>query len=202
MRSPGLPALAGVFAVSLAAGVIVQIGARDRHRSDDAPGRTARRRDFGGYRVEGRTVTINAPRSDIYEHWRRPEKLMRFLAEVTRVEERPDGIFLWVLSASGDKLEIETKLVEDRPDELLAWRSTEGAEMDLEAKVQLRDAPAGRGTEVEAHIAYRPRRGIIGQWAGTLGGTDPVKRGRQELKRLKMLLETGEMATAAARGNF
>lgn len=65
--------------------------------------------------------------------------------------------------------------------------------------MQLRDAPAGRGTEVEAHIAWRPHLGVVGHWAATLRGTDPAIRGRQELKRLKMLLETGEIATAQNR---
>ena len=89
--------------------------------------------------------------------------------------------------------------VEDRENEALAWRSVEGAEIDIEAKVQLRDAPAGRGTEVEAHVAWRPQLGIVGHWAAMLRGTDPTIRGKHELKRLKMLLETGEIATSENR---
>ena len=91
------------------------------------------------------------------------------------------------------------RLVENRQDEALAWRSVEGADIQIEAKLQLRDAPAGRGTEVEAHVAWRPQGGIVGHWAATLRGTDPMIRGKQDLKRLKMLLETGEIATSANR---
>ena len=73
------------------------------------------------------------------------------------------------------------------------------ADFQIEAKVQLRDAPAGRGTEVEAHVAWRPQGGVVSQWAATLRGMDPLMRGKHDLKRLKMLLETGEIATSANR---
>ncbi|WP_103174378.1 SRPBCC family protein [Paracoccus sp. SY] len=199
-RSPDLPLAATVLALSIGAGLAVgkAMQSNPKRPHDSAPGRTARRSSFGGYQVVGRTVTIKAPRSRIYEMWRNPDHLTDFMEGLAAVQVNGNDV-TWVIDTPDGHLPIETRLVEDRRDEALAWRSVEGAEVEIEAKVQLRDAPAGRGTEVEAHIAWRPRAGIVGQWAARLRGTDPKIRGKQDLKRLKMLLETGEIATSANR---
>ena len=62
-----------------------------------------------------------------------------------------------------------------------------------------RDAPGGRGTEVEAIIAYVPPAGELGRWVAKLFQAEPAIQGRRELKRFKMLMETGEIATSATR---
>lgn len=199
-RSPDLPIAATVLALSIGAGLAVGAAMKSNQKRppDSAPGRTARRSHFGGYQIAGRTVTIKAPRSKIYRMWRDPSRLTDFMEGLAAVQVSGDTV-TWVIDSPDGHVPVETRLVEDREDEALAWRSTEDAEIEIEAKVQLRDAPAGRGTEVEAHIAWRPHGGIVGHWAAMLRGTDPAIRGKQDLKRLKMLLETGEIATSANR---
>ncbi|SIP93187.1 hypothetical protein SAMN05421641_10210 [Paracoccus thiocyanatus] len=195
-RHAELTVTAGAAALTIAIGLWMWKRAAGPRRSDDAPGRTARRRDFGGYQVVGRTVTIAAPRSRIYAQWRDPALLNRILGDALAVRQDGTEGFGWTVALPAGEVEIQTRLVEDREDEALAWRSVEDAEIEVEAKVQLRDAPAGRGTEVEAHVAWRPRWGAAGRWAAHLGGTDPETLCSQALKRLKMLLETGEIATS------
>ncbi|VDS09771.1 Polyketide cyclase / dehydrase and lipid transport [Paracoccus haematequi] len=199
-RSSGLPVAATVLALSIGAGLAVGAAMKSapRRPPDSAPGRTARRSHFGGYQVAGRTVTIDAPRSRIFQMWRDPNRLTDFMEGLAAVQVSGDSV-TWVVQSPDGRFPVETRLVEERPDEALAWRSAEGADIQIEAKVQLRDAPAGRGTEVEAHVAWRPQGGIVGHWAAMLRGTDPAIRGKQDLKRLKMLLETGEIATSANR---
>jgi uncharacterized membrane protein len=75
----------------------------------------------------------------------------------------------------------------------------EGSQIDTEGKVLFRDAPGDRGTEVEAIVAYKPPAGELGRWIAKLFQREPAVQGRRELKRLKMLLETGEIATAQNR---
>ncbi len=166
---------------------------------DNAPGRTARTLDFGGYQVTGRTVTIAADPALIHDHFRDPARLNTILGSDLRVEPAAGDHLVWVLATPSRDIRVETAPVHDRPGEMRAWRSVEGAELDVEIKVQLREAPAGRGTEVEAHVAYRPKWGLAGHLAARLRGIDPKAQGRQALKRLKMLLETGEIATARNR---
>ena len=61
------------------------------------------------------------------------------------------------------------------------------------------DAPGNRGTEVTALIAYMPPMGALGRVVAKLFQADPAIQGRRDLKRLKMFLETGEIATSANR---
>ena len=91
------------------------------------------------------------------------------------------------------------RIIDDRENEQIAWRSTENSEVDTEGKVMFREAPAGRGTEVEALIAYVPPAGELGRWIAKVFQAEPAMQGRRELRRLKMLLETGEIATASNR---
>lgn len=198
-RKPDLPLIATVFALSLGAGMAARayVQAPPKGPPDSAPGRTARRSRFGDYVVAGRTVTIAAPRERIYGMWRDPRRLTEFMQGLSAVETGDDDHMVWLLDTPDGPLRVKARVVDERENEAVAWRSVEGSDVEIEAKVQLRDAPAGRGTEVAAHVAWRPHAGIAGRWAALLRGTDPAVRGRQDLKRLKMLLETGEIATAA-----
>ena len=201
-RQTDIVTVTGLAALAIGAAALTRMMTETSRRPpDSAPGRTAKQASFGRYRVVGRTVTIDAPRDRIHAMWRNPDQLVRFMQDLRAVERGPDDQMTWVIATPGGDARVKTRLVEDRPGEALAWRSVEGSDFDIEAKVQLRDAPAGRGTEVEAHVAWRPHWGIAGEWAAKLRRIDPRTRGRHELKRLKMLLETGEIATNANQRN-
>lgn len=191
--------------VTLAAGALVGAAGYallPRHRApghpaDGAPGRTARRQRFDGYAVTGRTVTIARPRGEIYAFWRDPANLAGFMENVEAAAASGPDTWRWTIRApAGRTVSVETRIVDDREGERIAWRSVPGSEIDTEGKISFRDAPGGRGTEVEAIIAYRPPAGAAGRWIAKAFRREPAIQGRHELKRLKMLLETGEIATS------
>jgi uncharacterized membrane protein len=166
---------------------------------DDARGRNARRRRFGRYAVTGRTVTIDRPRAEVYDYWRDFSNLPTFMENVRSVVTE-GGLTRWTIRGPGGRdVALETRLVNERPGEQIAWRSTENSQIDTEGKVLFRDARGGRGTEVEAIVAYVPPAGEIGRLIAKLFQAAPAIQGRRELKRLKMMLETGEIATSQNR---
>jgi uncharacterized membrane protein len=168
-----------------------------RHRPpDSAPGRTARR-GFGRYAVTGRTVTINRPRRELYDYWRDFANLPRFMENVKDVAIAGDQARWTIAAPAGQEVKVETRIVQDREGEFIAWQSTDTSDIDTQGKVTFRDAPAGRGTEVEAIIAYVPPAGEIGRWIAKLFQREPGIQGRRELKRFKMLMEAGEIATSS-----
>ena len=59
------------------------------------------------------------------------------------------------------------------------------------------DANPGRGTVVTAAIAYEPPGGLIGKVVAKLTQKEPRIQARRDLRRLKQLLETGEIATSS-----
>lgn len=169
---------------------------RTSHPSDSAPGRTSvAHQRFGDYAVVGHTVTIGKSRDELYSFWRDFANLPKFMENVRSVEELEGDLTRWTIAAPfGQTVDLETRIVEDRPGQFISWRSTDNSEVDTEGSVSFTDAPNGRGTEVEALIAYKPPGGEIGRIIAKLFQREPKMQGRRELKRLKMLMETGEVA--------
>jgi uncharacterized membrane protein len=194
---------AGIGALAGAAAIVWYEQAtrnpRPLRRPDSAPGRTARQARFGRYAVAGRTVTINKPRAEVFAFWRDFGNLPHFMSHVKAVETQGD-LTRWTIEGPfGRDFRLETRIVDDREGEQIAWRSTEASDIDTEGKVMFRDAPGGRGTQVEAIISYVPPAGEIGRWVAKVLQAEPALQSRRELKRLKMLMEAGEIATNATR---
>jgi len=200
MDKSKISAAVGIGAAAVVAGAAAVSAAtqarQEQHPPDDAPGRTAKDKGFGGYSVAGHAVTINRPRSELYAFWRDFHNLPTFMENIEKVQSTVGDTAVWTIKAPvGQTVEVETRIVEDRPDELIAWRSVEGSDIDTEGRVRFRDA-GRRGTIVEAIIAYKPPAGVVGRTIAKLFQREPNIQGRQDLKRLKMLMEAGEVAVA------
>lgn len=171
---------------------------RPKPSPDSAPGFTARQ-PFGDYAVVGRSVTIARPRHELYAFWRDFGNLATFMENIVAV--RPsggNGRTVWTIKApAGRTVDVETEIVMDKPGELIAWRSVPGSDIDTEGRVRFEDAPGPRGTRVSARIAYKPPGGEVGRIVAKLFQREPEVQARHDLKRFKMLMETGEIATSA-----
>ncbi|MFZ3582787.1 SRPBCC family protein [Loktanella sp. DJP18] len=166
---------------------------------DSAPGRTSRQRRFGRHAVVGRTVTIARSRQEVYAYFRDFRNLPTFMENVRHISVDGDLTRWTIKGPMGRDVHLETRIVEDREGSEISWQSTADSGIETSGKVLFRDAPGGRGTEVEAIIAYVPPMGELGRWIAKAFQAEPHVQGRRELKRLKMLLETGEIATSANR---
>lgn len=179
-------------------------GARKKMRQgrapDDAPGFTARR-DFGHYEVVGRSVTIARPREELFRYWRDFSNLARFMENLVKVApSASEGQSVWTIRApAGRTVEVETRIAREISNELIAWRSVEGSDIDTEGRVTFEDAPGERGTRVGLIVAYHPPMGEPGRTIAKLFRREPEAQARHDLKRFKMLMETGEIATSARR---
>ncbi|VWX55031.1 SRPBCC family protein [Novosphingobium sp. 9U] len=195
--------VAGLAGLMLAAGAGAYLSTRKdkRHTSpDDAPGHTARR-GFGAYDVVGRTVTIARPREELFAFWRDFSNLATFMENIVSVKPTGDnGRAVWtILAPAGRTVEVETEIVSEQPGELIAWRSVPGSQIDTEGRVTFADAPGERGTRVGVRVAYKPPAGELGRVVAKLFMREPEIQARHDLKRFKMLMEAGEIATSARR---
>ena len=170
-----------------------------RGEHDSAPGHTARQSSFGDYHVVGRSVTIAKPRSELFAFWRDFKNLPGFMTNLDRIERGTDADqATWHIRGPGDKVfAVETRIAREVDGELIAWRSTEQSDVDTEGRVTFEDAPGDRGTRVALIIAYKPKGGALGDMIATITGRSPELQARHDLKRFKMLMETGEIATSA-----
>ena len=102
----------------------------------------------------------------------------------------------WVVKApAGHTVEWDSVLIEEERGRVLAWRTTDNADVKNHGRVEFRDAPGERGTELHATIIYEPPAGVLGKIVATLFQTEPGQQAKRDLRRLKMLLETGEIST-------
>lgn len=141
-----------------------------------------------------KSVTINGPREAVYHFWRQFGNLPQFMAHVQSVVSTGDKRSHWVVAAPGGQtVEWDAELVEDRPNEVIAWRSLEGSDIRHEGSVRFKQAPADRGTEVHVDLRYDAPAGRTGAAIAKLFGEEPTQQLRDDLRRLKQVMETGEV---------
>ena len=144
-------------------------------------------------------ITIGRPASEIYKLWRDFENLPRFMSHVRSVEVRDDLRSRWHASVTGrEDLAWDAVVTEDRPDQLIAWRSVHSGTIDHGGEVRFVSAPGGRGTEVHLRMNVLPPAGALGKAVGKLIHRLPEQVIAADLKRLKQLLETGEIVKSDA----
>jgi uncharacterized membrane protein len=146
-----------------------------------------------GIKVE-RSVLINKAPGEIYRFWRDLENLPRFMTQHVAVDTRAgEPRSHWqVKSLAGKTFEWDAEIINDIPDQLLAWRSLEGADLDHAGSVHF-EATEGDKTKVSVILEYRPPAGKLGAGVARLFGQEPSQVIDKDLQRLKQLLEGGEV---------
>ena len=148
-----------------------------------------------GVRVE-KAVTINASAEELYAFWRKFDNLPRFMHNLESVEVRDDKRSHWVAKGpAGSKVEWEAEIINEVPNQLIGWRSIEGSQIDNAGSVHFTPAAGGRGTEVKVVLRYDPPAGSVGAKISRILGEDPAVNVQEDLRRLKRLIETGEIPT-------
>jgi uncharacterized membrane protein len=143
------------------------------------------------------TVAINRPAEEIYGFWRDFRNLPRFMSHLEQVEVMDERRSHWVARAPvGRTVSWDAEVTEDQPNERLAWRSLEGADVENSGEVRFERAPGGRGTIVRVELNYTPPGGMIGAMAARIFGEEPHMQVRDDLRKLKQVMETGEVTVA------
>jgi len=139
-------------------------------------------------------ITIRADAQDLYRRWRDFASLPTFMYHLASVTVGADGRSHWVAKAPlGTKVEWDAEVVEDRPGELIAWRSLEGSDIDNSGRVTFTPAPGDQGTEVVVEISYDAPGGALGAAFAKLFGEEPRQQVKDDLHRFKQIVETGEV---------
>src|SRR5206468_7938504 len=93
------------------------------------------------------------------------------------------------------KMVWDAEIHNEIPNELIAWRTLKGANVDHAGSVTFKDAPGERGAEIRVLLQYNPPAGLVGAYFAKLFGEEPSQQIEDDLIRLKQYLETGEIAT-------
>lgn len=147
-------------------------------------------------RVE-KTVTIfNKTPEELYQFWHNFENLPTFMKHLESVQMIDERRSHWVAKAPLDnRVEWDAEIINDQPNHLIAWASSEGADIDNSGFVRFTPGYPGRGTEVKVVMEYSIPGGAVTATIAKLFGEEPEQQIGDELRRFKMLMETGEIAT-------
>jgi uncharacterized membrane protein len=145
-----------------------------------------------------RNVTIERPRAELYAFWRDFTNLPRFMEHLVSVTVEPNGRSHWKAKApAGQTVEWDAELVNEVPDTIIAWKTVGHPDVANAGSVNFHDAPGGRGTVVKVALDYETPGGRVGALVARLFGEDPDRQVREDLRKFKQLMETGEVTTSA-----
>jgi uncharacterized membrane protein len=137
------------------------------------------------------SVTIAATPERLYTFWRNFENLPRFMHNLEAVEVHDHKRSRWVAKGpAGTKVDWEAEIINELPNELIGWRSVDGSKIDNAGSVHFTPV-AGGSTEVRVVLRYDPPAGVVGAKISKILGEDPAVNVREDLRRLKSLIETG-----------
>lgn len=145
-----------------------------------------------------RAVTILRPVEELYSFWRQLENLSRVVKYPVTITSQSETLSHWSVTAPGGKrVEWDAEITEDKRNELIAWRSREGADIPNRGRVRFQPAPPEEGIEVIVDVSYDPPGGKVAALIAKLTGKEAGQQVMETLRRFKALLEAGEIPTIA-----
>lgn len=150
-----------------------------------------------GIHVE-HSVIIQREAEELYDAWRHFKGLPDFMSHLKSVEEIDERRSRWTAEGPlGVSVTWDAEIVNERPGELIAWRSVEGSAVDTAGSVRFE--PSGdSATQVIVNLKYNPPAGKAGAQLARLLGTDPDQQIVDDLQRFKKIMEL-ERARPAVR---
>jgi uncharacterized membrane protein len=158
--------------------------------------RLAKKEGWSSAAKAPRSVTINAGRDAVWDVLRNVAGWPSFMENITAARSSGTTLSFTAQGATGP-VETRARITEDEPGQKFAWESIKGSAHPNRASFELREATGGRGTEIHALVAYAPTSGSFGRYAAKFTQKEPGIQTRRDLKRLKNLIEAGEVATNA-----
>jgi uncharacterized membrane protein len=137
-------------------------------------------------------ITVRRSPEEVYGFWRDFANFPQFMTHLESVTVSGDRRSHWKASGpAGRSFEWDAEITDDRPNELIAWRSLEGANVPNSGSVRFMPAPRDQGTEIRLEMEYEPPGGAVGAAVARLFGQEPATQADDDLRRFKQVMETG-----------
>jgi len=142
------------------------------------------------------SITIDKSPDELYAFWRDFKNLPLFMKHLDSVTELDQRKSHWVVKGiGGARVEWNAEIYNEKENELIAWRSLENADVVNAGSVRFQRGPTGHGTYVRVRVNYNPPAGRLGAAVAQLLGGEPSQLIKEDLRRLKQMMEAGEIAT-------
>jgi uncharacterized membrane protein len=142
------------------------------------------------------SLIINSPQEKVYQFWRNFENLPLFMRHLETVSVTGERRSRWIaLGPMGTRVAWDAEIVNELPNEEIRWRSLPSSDTQVNGIVRFSRSTGDRGTQVQVVSIVEPPAGALGEAVAKIFGKDPSFMMRQDLRRLKALIETGEIPT-------
>jgi len=147
-----------------------------------------------GPQVITKAIVINRSAEEIYRFWQDISNFPRFMYHLQSVRETGPNRSHWIANApAGQVVEWESEIVEDIPNQRIAWKSLPGAQVPNAGAVTFEPQTGNRGTIVRVEVEFAPPGGPAAVGLAKLFNESPDQQIYDDLRRLKQILETGEV---------
>ncbi|MEY2465627.1 MAG: hypothetical protein QOD03_148, partial [Verrucomicrobiota bacterium] len=104
-----------------------------------------------------KSIEVDAPLHQVYNQWTQFEKFPRFMEDVEQVQQLDDKHLHWVAKVGGKRKEWDAEIIDQVPDDHIAWRSTSGAPNSGIVRFRPKD---GSHTIITLRMNYEPEGAI------------------------------------------
>ncbi|MES4784755.1 MAG: cyclase [Nitrospiraceae bacterium] len=142
-------------------------------------------------KVEKR-IRIDRSPEELYRFWRNSENLPRIMSHLESVQVINDRLSHWVVKTlpGAPSVEWDAEIINEVPNELIGWRSLNGADVENAGSVRFERTPDGHGTNLTVMLQYRPPAGRLGAAIANLFGEDAERKIEEDLQRFKETMES------------
>jgi uncharacterized membrane protein len=140
------------------------------------------------------SIEVQVPLQTAYNQWTQFEEFPQFMDGVEEVRQLDDTHLHWVVDLGGQRHEWDAEITEQKPDERVAWKNTDGK--DNAGVVTFHRLDEDK-TRVMVQIDFVPE-GVREKMGDAFGAPD--RRVQGDLERFKELVETRGAESGGWRG--
>ncbi|HEY7390679.1 MAG TPA: SRPBCC family protein [Bryobacteraceae bacterium] len=146
-----------------------------------------------------KSIIINRSPEEVYRYWHDLGNVPKFMSWIESVQVTGGVRSHWKAKGPGGvTAEWDAEMVNDEPNALIAWRSVEGSDIHNSGTVRFEPGPGGQGARVTVELQHSPSGAGISARVARFLGRAPGQQLQADLRRLKQILETGEIVNSDA----
>jgi uncharacterized membrane protein len=142
-----------------------------------------------------KSITIDKPAKELYAFWRDFENLPQIMQHLDSVQIIGGAYSRWTAKGpAGTTIEWDAEIINEKPNELISWKSLPGACVPNAGSVLFHKLDKG-STVVTVELDYAPPAGQMGAAVARIFGEEPGLQVEEDLMRFKELMEAGGPAS-------
>lgn len=142
-----------------------------------------------GVKVE-LSMIVDRPPAELYAFWKNLDNFPRLFAHLKEVTPSKEGFSHWVAYGPfGSTVEWDAEIFNERENEMIAWCSLPGSQIETAGSVHFKSFADGRATELTVSMSYRPPMGKTGDRIASWFGFDLEQVLMDDLERAQQVLE-------------